>query len=246
MLLLSALALAGPFPEANPGRPSFSDNASPTETGALEIEAGAAADPEGVGLNYVLKFGVHPDADLRVGFDHGVAPEAGLGAASLLAKYTFRHPDDRSFGTAIAPFATFDLSDSSPGYGLFLIGTLPAGRIQLDTNLLLEGRYTPERTLTLDVDPVATLGVQITDMFGAYVEGYAILPVSDMEQGVGAAAALGVGLGLRPNLVLDASCDVGLVGLPKWTAQLGFTYAGWVAPQDRPLKGPSPRPPSPR
>lgn len=245
MLLLPALALAGPTPEANPGRPSFSDNASPTETGALELEAGAAADGERFGLNYVLKLGVHEDADLRLGFDHGVAPDAALGTASLLFKYTLKHPDDRVFGAALAPFATFDVAADQPGYGLFVIGTLPVGRLQLDGNVLLEGAWQSDRSFSLDVDPVLTAGVSITDMLGVYAEGYAILPVAGPEADVGAAAAAGLGVALRPNLVLDASCDFGLVGLPTWTAQLGFTVAGFVA-RDVPEKGPPPRPRAPR
>ncbi len=245
MLLVVALAHAGPYPVANPGRPSFSDNASPVETGALEIEAGAAVDPEAAGLNYALKLGVHPDATLRLGLDHLVYPGAEIGTGNLSAKFTLRHPDAGRLGVALAPFAAYDLSSSVPGFGVNLIGTLPFGPFQLDANALADAQYLHDRSVTLAVDPVLTLGLGLGERFGIYAESYAIVPVLGETEGLGLAAAGGLGFAFRPDLVLDAGCDVGLMGLPRWTAQLGVTWAGWVA-KDSPMKTPSPRPRSPR
>ena len=237
MLLAAALSLSAQAatPAANPGRPSFSDNASATAAGAMELELGTAFEPDSFSTNYVLKFGMHPRLDLRIGFEDTLAPVRDPGAFTFLMKGTLIQPRNRVVGAAIAPFVTVDPGTGQPGFGTFLIASYPQGDVQIDANLLLDAHPSGSGGFRLDLDPVLTVGFPLAGDLGGYVEAYGIIPTYDQIQPA-LGLAFGLGYELRKNIILDASFDAGLLNqdlLPPWKAQIGVTFSGYLIQPER-------------
>lgn len=225
-LLLQSFAST---PTANPGRPSFSDNASPTATGAMELEAGGVVDPLRVGLNYVLKYGINSRFDLRLGFDHSLTPSFAPGTFSLLMKGTIQKPRERVMGVAIAPYLGYQPGATKPGFGSYVIVTYPQGDLQIDANLLLD--MVPDGVrYNLQLDPVVTFSFPLAGKLGGYAESYMIIPTGGNVQ-PGIALAAGLGYEARKNIVIDAAADFGLVNqdlISPWKVQVGATFSGYL------------------
>ena len=226
--LLLSLAFAG-VPEANPGRPSFSDNASPTATGAMEVELGSVFGPSEFGMNYLLKFGLQKRFDLRFGFEHLLAPEFVPGAFSMMVKGTVQKPRDRVLGGAVAPYLDWAPGAKQPGFGSYFILTYPQGDVQVDANLLMDLSPGVDK-YQLTLAPVVTVGFPLVDKLGGYGESYLIIPTG-AHVSPGMALAFGLGYTFKKNVVFDAAADFGLINrdlVQPWKIQAGVTFGGYL------------------
>ena len=227
LLLAPAVASAEP-PAANPGRPSFSDNATCTVPGAIEVEFGGVADPDVIGDATTLKLGLHELADLRLTLGERITEPAGIDGAQALLKVTLEPVGDDGVGVALAPYVNFATpeGDDREGYGAVIIGTIVAGPLQLDANTIIDVVPEGESDLAFVVTPVATLGFPLAGDLGGFVEVLREIPAAG-GTGVTMAGA-GLGYAMRDNLVFDASVHATTAGDgPDWIAQLGFTIAFW-------------------
>jgi hypothetical protein len=233
LLALLAGSVQAATPTANPSRPSFSDNAAPTDTGAMELELGTAFEPEMFSTNYILKFGLHKRVDFRLGFEQAMSPVYAPGAFTFLFKGTLIQSRDRVLGAAIAPYLSWQ-PGTDPGFGAYLIVSYPQGDVQIDANLLIEAiRYND--AFQFQLDPVLTIGFPLVGNLGGYVEAYGIIPTYNEIQ-----PALGLAFGLdyeaRKNIVLDAAFDAGFLNhdlISPWKVQLGVTFSGYLIPPER-------------
>ena len=180
---LLAVVLAVPavahaeWPEANPARPSFSDNASTTAVGAFEVEAGLTSDDRGdtAAAQYTFKYGLSDRFDVRLNLEHkawGDLP--GDTRGGLLLKYTLRVPDERKLGVAIEPYVNLPSSASGGagfGGGGLLAATYVAGRIQVDSSLVVDVDTAEMQDTAVTVTPIVTVGSSIAGELGGYVEG---------------------------------------------------------------------------
>ncbi len=230
LLALLAGSVQAATPTANPGRPSFSDNAAPTDAGAMELELGTAFEPEMFSSNYVLKFGLHKRVDFRLGFEQAMSPVYAPGAFTFLFKGTLIQPRDRVLGAAIAPYLSCE-PGADPGFGAYLIVSYPQGDVQIDANLLIEAiRYND--AFQFQLDPVLTIGFPLVGDLGGYVEAYGIIPTyNEIQPALG--LAFGLGYEARKNIVIDAGFDAGFLNndlISPWKVQLGITFSGYLIP----------------
>jgi hypothetical protein len=236
-LLLLAPTSAGAdtvWSEANPGRPSFSDNAAPTATGAFEVEAGLASDDEldSGTAQWTLKYGVSDRFDVRLNFEHTVwGTDFDLVGSSLLLKYSLRHPDDGVLGIAVEPYLTFASLSGGPegfGGGALLVGTYITNGFQIDANTILDVATADLTDTAVTLTPVVAIGHDIVADLAGYVE-----PGIDLgfAGGGGTNAFIGVGLGysITKSLVVDAAFYVGED--PGTQMFVGLTYSMYLPPR---------------
>jgi hypothetical protein len=221
-------------PEANPGRPSFSDNASTTAHGAFEVETGAAADPDAEGHASTFKYGVTDTFDVRFTAGGPADPAGDIDALNLMLKWTLADPEDGA-GFALAPYVNLPAPDGDDreGYGAVFILTALAGPFQIDANALVDAA--PSATgdgQDWSVSPIGTLGFGLIGDLGGFAEIASTIPTSGEPRVATTMCGAGLGYALRPNLVFDASLHLRTGGedAPDWIAQAGLTFAVWVGP----------------
>ena len=227
---------AADWPEANPGRPSFSDNAATTATGAFEIEAGVAtADLGDTGsAQWTLKYGVTDRFDVRLNLETTVwGSDLALAGSSLLLKLTLRPPDEDVLGIALEPYLSFPVPDGpdSWGAGIGLVGTYVTRGFQIDANAVVDVATADMQDTAATITPIVAIGHDVVGDLAAYVEGLAELPVA----GGGSASpfvGVGVGYALTKFLVLDAAFYLG--DEPRTQIFAGLTYSMYIPPRHRP------------
>lgn len=222
------------WPEANPARPSFSDNASTTAVGAFEVEAGVTSDDKGDtgSAQYTFKYGITDRFDARLNLTHGVWGGAtSRTRLGLLLKYTVRKPDDENLGIAVEPYVNFPALSGGPegfGGGAFLVGTYRRGGLQLDSCLVLDVDTAEMQDTAVTITPIAALSFPIAGELGGYVEG----AVDIAGSGPGATnpfAGAGLAYALKPFLVFDAAFYVG--DDPRIQVFAGLTFSIYVPPR---------------
>ena len=236
-LLLAALALPlaarAEDPVANPGRPSFSDNASTTMRGAAEIETGVAMDPDAEGHATTLKYGFTDRVDLRFTAGGPLQNEYDVDAINLLLKATLQPPDAGRPGFAVEPYVNFPAPEGGDryGYGVVFFATALTGPLQLDVNAIVDVAPAGENDDLWSVSPIATVGFPIAGDLGGFVEIASTVPTGG-ESPASTVTGAGIGWAVRPWIVLDACAHVRTGGLeesaPDWIAQAGFTFAFWA------------------
>jgi hypothetical protein len=224
--LVLVLCAGWDWPEANPGRPSFSDNAMPTATGAFEVETGLASSDDGdtATAQWTLKYGVTEHVDVRLNLEHAVWGGGGLAGASALLKVMLRAPGDGRLGIAVEPSVTLD----SEGGGAGMVATYLTHGFQIDANVVADvARAESETAVT--VTPIVAIGHPIGALEG-YLEGLVDVPVAG---GGGANPAFGLGLGYAVTkfLIVDAAFYVG--DEPRRQAFAGLTYSMYLPPRHK-------------
>lgn len=233
VVIVPATAAAADWPEANPGRPSFSDNAATTATGAFEIEAGVAtADEADTGsAPWTLKYGVTDRFDVRLNLETSLwGSKFALAGSSLLLKYTLRPPDENVLGIALEPYLTFPVPDGpdSWGAGIGLVGTYVTHGFQIDANAVFDVATADMQDTAATITPIVAIGHAVAGDLAAYVEGLVELPVAG---GGSTSPFAGAGLGytLTKFLVLDAAFYVG--DEPRTQIFAGLTYSMYIPPR---------------
>jgi hypothetical protein len=231
LTLAPSAALAREWPDANPGRPSFSTNATSTARGALELETGAGVDADAVAILSQLKYGITDRFDLRLSHVERVGPDVALSLLGLQAKWCIRPDGDDTPGFGVSPFWLAPVDDADTHvFGGIAIVTWPVGPLSIDANVSLIAAVPGMGDTAWESDPVATVSFPIYGDVGGYLESYALVPLGQDANDTDVAAATGVGWAVKPWFVLDASVDVRLAGddLPDWFAQLGLTISTYV------------------
>jgi Putative MetA-pathway of phenol degradation len=224
------------WPEANPGRPSFSDNAAPTATGAFEVETGLTTDDkfDSGTAQWTLKYGISDHFDVRLNFEHTVwGANFDLVGSSLLLKYSLRHPDDGVLGLAVEPYLTFPSLPNGPegfGGGALLVGTYITNGFQIDANAILDVATADMAATTVTFTPVVAIGHDLVGDLAGYVEPGIDLGLAG---GGGRNAFVGVGLGysITKFLIVDAAFYVGED--PQTQVFVGLTYSMYLPPRHR-------------
>lgn len=235
LVMIVPATAAADWPEANPGRPSFSDNAATTATGAFEIEAGLATDDEADtgSAQWTLKYGVTERFDVRLNLETTLwGSELALAGSSLLLKYTLRRPDDEVLGIALEPYLTFPVPDGpeSWGGGIGLVGTYVTRGFQIDANAVFDVATEDMQDTAATITPIVAVGHDVVGDLAAYVEGLVELPVAGGGS-VGPFVGVGLGYTLTKFLVLDAAFYVG--DDPRTQLFAGLTYSMYIPPRHR-------------
>ena len=224
-LLLSSLTgrtLSAQEPtQANPTRPSSTDNAFLTAYGYTELEIGWLLEKSGWNVPTLLKFTVLPRVELgfnMVGlFNHEDGQDVELGDPGFQVKGQVARGD---WG-ALAVVARLDLPKNvSPRYVLYGVTSLPRRTFQLDATLGVtrfdrgDGRY--DHALFY----AAALSPKTSGRLGGYVELFG--EASDGPDPVSVDG--GLAYAVSPTFVLDTSLALGLSdAAPDWLFQVGFT-----------------------
>lgn len=226
ILLTPTLAHADwEWPEANPARPSFSDNSDATATGAFELEAGIATDDGSDGVaQYTFKYGIDPHFDVRFNLEHGLwGGDRSLTAASALLKVVPRLSRDRGLGVALEGYLSFPVADEKVGGGGLAVATYKRGDLQIDACVIVDVAR-PAVTVT----PVVSIAHTLRGPLAAYAE-----PGIDLAVAGGGShhPYLGAGLGYAATkaLVFDAAFYVG--DEPRTELLAGLTYSMFVPPR---------------
>ncbi len=238
VMLVALLASAQAGAEdvaANPGRPTFSDNAHPMATGFIELELGGAFYRAGGGDNaatpWLLKLGVAGPFEFKVGGDGFVYTEAdndhfGYGNMQLWGKLRFL--DQAGMRPAMAvmlgvglPTASEEIFGRSTDlYALFLMSGR-FGPMGWDINVGLDARALDKDDQILDIPAILALSATIYGPLGVALEISDYIPLSDQDNQLNLLGALT--WTLRPRLVLDAAFVKGFYGSPNWQILFGFT-----------------------
>lgn len=230
MLLAIPTFAHAEWPEANPARPSFSDNADVTERGALEVEAGIATegDAEDGVTQMTLKYGVLDNFDVRVNLESVAwGHDFDLTAYGLLLKYTARPSADRTFGFAVEPYVNFPAPDDSAGFGggLFLVSTYKRGPLQIDGCVVTDIATPTDEATAVTVSPIVALGFPIVGELGAYIEPGVELAVRG-DGSTNPFVGGGLTYAVTKFLVVDAAFYV--EDEPRELFLAGLTYAMFV------------------
>lgn len=234
MLRLSCLlALAAPLAAQDlvTDRPDQTESALTVPRGLFQFEAGViaeAGDQRTIGAA-LLRIGLHPRIEARIGFDgwRDVGPADGAGDVTLGAKLALTAPD--------APWTLALIGTGSLGTGaagLAADGIDPEVRVALARPLgerlslgLNGGVFWTALGATTRADALytAVVGASAAPGVGLFVESYGTLPVSDG----GAATHLvdaGVTVLLTPTVQLDGSAGLGLSDTaPDWFVGFGVS-----------------------
>lgn len=219
------------WPEANPGRPSFSDNSDATATGAFEVEAGIATVKGDDGIaQYAFKYGIDPRVDVRFNLEHVLwGGGKQLTGASALVKVVPKLSDDRVLGIAFEGYLSLPVADGEQvGGGGLAIATFKRDDLQVDACAIFDVGRADGADTTVTITPVVSIGYTIAGPFGAFVEPGIDLAVAgggDHNPYVGA----GVGYAVSPALVLDAAFYVG--DEPSTLILAGLTFSMFVPPK---------------
>lgn len=229
LLLVSTSAHADiDWRRVNPGRRSFFSDAEPTATGTFEVEAGiAASDRFASGTaQWILKYGLSEDVDVRVNVEHTVwGADFDLAGTSLLIKYSLRHPDDGVLGVAVEPYLTVPSLSGGPegfGGGALFIATYLTHDFQIDANAIFDVTTAHMADTAVTLTPVVAISHDIADGLTGYVE-----PGIDLGLAGGGGTNAFVGLGLDHDLTQSLTVDaVVYVGAePRTEVFVGLTYS---------------------
>ncbi len=232
LVLLPAVARADwEWPEANPARPSFSDNADVTQTGALEVEAGVAtADDADAGVaQWTIKYGVARRFDVRVNLENTLwGTDLTLDGYGLLLKYTVRETAECDVGIAVEPYVNLARPRDGVDTGTFLVATYKREPFQIDACVVTDVVAPKAGDTQVTVSPIVALSFPIAGPLAGYVE-------PGIDLGVAGSHAtnpyVGAGLAYAATkfLVFDAAFYVG--DDPRTQFLAGLTYAMYVPPR---------------
>jgi hypothetical protein len=236
MILSVSLPATADGVAANPGRPTFSDNAHPMATGHIELEAGGAfyraGDLNNAATPWLLKLGVADPFEFKVGGSGFVYTEADnehFGFGNMVAWGKFRFLAQKGMVPAMAVMLGVGLPTASNKifgrstdlYALFLMSGR-FGPMSWDINVGLDATRLDKDDTLLDMPAILTLSATIYGPLGVALEVADYIPLEDQENRLHLLGA--ITLTFIPTLVLDAAFIKGFYGAPSWEVHFGFTY----------------------
>jgi len=169
-----------------------------------------------------LKVGLTNNADIQfvfepyVDIDNSAGSESGFGDTQIRLKVNLFGNDSGDTALAVMPFIKIPTADNGIGNDEFEGGLIVPFSTALTERIGLG--LMAELDVVFDEDTndhefefitTAVLGFELTDRWGAYVEGIGITPEDGDFRGL---LGTGVTYAVNPNTVLDAGVNVGLTG----------------------------------
>ena len=241
LLVLAVTCLTGcaslPPSPATPQRPSYSSDASTTAHQTVEIEMGLAADEtDAIDSPVNVKWGATRATELFLGFSPYASikpgPERESGFGDVIAGARVRFLDEREGRPAAAVQMTAKLPAADDGAGLgtgetdvfgagILTKTFDRTTVVWFYQLGVLGNPA-QADVDLEHGGAVAFARPIAQNLGGFVEFAGVFtPDQDITN---VFTTIGIGYGLRANIILDAAIAVGLSDdAVDWVGNVGLT-----------------------